>query len=147
METISKYTISIVSVAIFCILIIGSKEVAAEDSGWVNKGDALNKMGNFSGAITAYDKALEIDPNYVNAWDGKGWSQNEFGNYRQAIVYFDKALKIDPNHLDGLVFKAQALYNIGNNTGAKYYSNKAFEVDPKSPVLKRLPEALVGKVQ
>ena len=78
METISKYAISIVSVAIFCILIIGSKEVAAEDSEWVNKGDALNKMGNFSGAITAYDKALEIDPNYVNVWDGKGWSQNEF---------------------------------------------------------------------
>jgi tetratricopeptide (TPR) repeat protein len=147
METISKYIVSIVSVAFFCILIIGSKEVAAEGSEWVGKGDALNKMGNFSGAIMAYDKALEIDPNYVNAWDGKGWSLNELGNYTQAIVYLDKALKIDPNHLDALVFKAQALYNIGNNTGAKYYSNKAFEVDPKSPALKRLPEVLVRKVQ
>ena len=147
METVSKYTIPIVSVAILCILVNGNTEVVAEGSKWakdkqtwVSKGDALNRMGNFSQAITAYDTALKIDPNYVNALDGKGWSLNELGNYTQAIVYLDKALKIDPNHLDGLVFKAQALYNIGNYTGAKYYSEKALEIDPKSPVLKRLPE-------
>ena len=140
METFSKYTISIVFVAILCILINGNTEVVAKGSKWISKGDALNRMGNFSQAITAYDTALKIDPNYVNALDGKGWSLNELGNYTQAIVYLDKALKIDPNDLDGLVFKAQALYNIGNYTGAKYYSEKAFEIDPKSPALKRLPE-------
>jgi hypothetical protein len=45
METISKYTISIVSVAIFCILLIGNTEVVAEGSKWISKGDALNRMG------------------------------------------------------------------------------------------------------
>lgn len=139
MKTISKYTISIVFVAFLCILINGNTEVVAEGSKWVSKGDALNRMGNLSQAITAYDTALKIDPKYVNALDGKGWSLNELGNYTQAIIYLDKALKIDPNHLDGLVFKAQALYNIGNYTGAKYYSDKAFDIDPESPALKRLP--------
>jgi len=43
----------------------------------------------------AYDIALKIDPNYLNALDGKGWSLNELGNYSKAIVYLDKALKID----------------------------------------------------
>ena len=157
MKTISKYIASIVFVAILCILINGNTKVAAlgnMDSGqyrvdpidvkdtqaWVSKGDTLNRMGNYSQAIAAYDTALKMDPNYVKALDGKGWSLNELGNYSQAIVYLDKALKIDPNHLDGLVFKAQALYMIGNYTGAKYYSDKAFEIDPKSLALKRLPE-------
>ena len=140
MKTISKFTISIVFVAILCILINGNTKVVAARDIWISKGDALNRMGNYSQAIAAYDTALKIDPNYVNALDGKGWSLNELGNYSQAIVYLDKALKIDPNHLDGLVFKAQALYMIGNYTGAKYYSDKAFEIDPKSPALKRLPE-------
>lgn len=135
METICKYTISIVSMAIFCMLIIGNRDVFAEGNEWVSKGDALNRIGNFSEAIAAYDMALEIDPKYVNAWDGKGWSLNELGNYTQAIVYLDKALEVDPNHLDGLVFKAQALYNIGNYTGAKYYSDKAFGIDPGPPAL------------
>jgi tetratricopeptide (TPR) repeat protein len=84
-----------------------SPEVDPKDKqAWVGKGDALNRNGNFSEAITAYNKALEIDPYYVNAWDGKGWSLNELGNYSQAIVYLDKALEIDPNHLAAVVFKA-----------------------------------------
>ena len=105
---------------------------------WVGKADALNRKGNFSEAITAYNKAPEIDPYYVNALDGKGWSVNELGNYSQAIIYLDKALEIDPKHIDALVFKSQALSNIGNYTGAKYYFHKAFEIDPGSPALKRL---------
>ncbi len=38
METVGEYTISIVSVAIFCILIIGNTVVVAEGSEWVSKG-------------------------------------------------------------------------------------------------------------
>jgi tetratricopeptide (TPR) repeat protein len=37
---------------------------------WVNKGDVLIRKGNFSEAIMGYNKALEIDPYYVNALDG-----------------------------------------------------------------------------
>src|SRR5918996_1570801 len=161
METITKYTVSIVSIGIYCMLIIGNAEIFAvagdgvknaalkqnDKQAWLSKGDVLNRMGNFSEAIIAYDAALMIDPNYVNAWDGKGWSLNELGNYTQAIPYLDKALKIDPNHVDGLVFKSQALYNIGNYTGAKYYSDKAFGIDPESPALHRLPEVLVKEFQ
>jgi tetratricopeptide (TPR) repeat protein len=138
MGSIREYALSIVSVTIFCMLIIANPKVIAQDSEWVGKGDALNRQGNFSEAITAYNKALELDPNYVNAWDGKGWSLNELGNYSQAIIYLDKALEIDPKHIDALVFKSLALSNIGNQTGAKYYFDKAFETDPRSPALDRL---------
>ena len=78
METVSKYAISIIFVAFLCILINSNTDVVAEGSkdkqAWVSKGDALNRMGNFSQAITAYDTALKIDPNYINALDGKGWN-------------------------------------------------------------------------
>jgi tetratricopeptide (TPR) repeat protein len=104
---------------------------------WVGKGDSLNREGNFSEAITAYNTAIEIDPNYVNALEVKD-GLNELGNYSQAIIYLDKALEIDPNHIDALVFKSQAPSNMGNQTGANYYSDKAFEIDPGSPALKRL---------
>ena len=66
---------------------------------WVSQGNALNKNGNYSEAITAYNRALELDPNYVNALDGRGQSLNELGNYSQAIIYLYKALQIDPNYI------------------------------------------------
>ena len=53
----------------------------------------LNRKGNFSEGITAYNKALEIDPYYVNALDGKGWSLNELGNYSQAIIHLENSLE------------------------------------------------------
>lgn len=59
----------------------------------MSKGDALNRKGNFSEGITAYNKALEIDPYYVNALDGKGWSLNELGNYSQAIIHLENSLE------------------------------------------------------
>jgi tetratricopeptide (TPR) repeat protein len=55
--------------------------VIAEDNDWSSAGDLLKQKGNYTGAIEAYNKALEIDPNYINAWDGKGWALNELGNY------------------------------------------------------------------
>ena len=50
----------------------------------------LKQEGNYSEAITAYNKALQIDPYYVNAWDGIGWSLNGLGDYTQAISYLTK---------------------------------------------------------
>lgn len=37
-----------------------------------NGGVALYKQQNYTGAIKYYDKAIEIDPEYVLAWSNKG---------------------------------------------------------------------------
>jgi hypothetical protein len=60
MGSIKEYALSIVSVTIFCMLIIANPKVIAQDNEWINKGNSLNREGNFSEAITAYNKALEI---------------------------------------------------------------------------------------
>ena len=82
---------SIVSTIIFFMFIIGNLQVAAEENEWVRTGDLLKQEGNYSEAITAYNKALQIDPCYVNAWDGIGWPLNRLGDYTQAISYLDKS--------------------------------------------------------
>lgn len=136
---------SIVSTIIFCMFIIGNLQVAAEENEWARTGDLLKQEGNYSEAKTAYNKALQIDPYYVNAWDGIGWPLNRLGDYTQAISYLDKALEIDPKNIDALIFKAQALYNIGNHTGAKYYFGKAFEIDPNNELAKKIFSSIIKK--
>jgi tetratricopeptide (TPR) repeat protein len=54
-----------------------------------NKGQALYNSGNYTGAILYYDKALAIDPHYVNALTGKGLALDDLGNYTGAILYYD----------------------------------------------------------
>ena len=43
-----------------------------------------------------YDKALAIDPTYVNALNGKANVLQNLQRYDEAIKYYDKVLAIDP---------------------------------------------------
>ncbi len=74
-----------------------------------NKGQALYNSGNCTGAILYYDKALAIDPHYVNALTGKGLALDDSGNCTGAILYYDKALVIQPKDIYALTNKGELL--------------------------------------
>ncbi|MFZ0225293.1 MAG: tetratricopeptide repeat protein [Candidatus Nitrosopolaris sp.] len=77
-----------------------------------NKGLSLDNLGNHTGAILYYDKALAIDPKYEDALYYKGDALNSLGNYTQAIQVLDKALAIDPSDEYELNDNGWALGNI-----------------------------------
>ncbi|HON37088.1 MAG TPA: tetratricopeptide repeat protein, partial [Methanothrix sp.] len=62
---------------------------------WYNKGIDLDSQGKYDEAIQAYDKAIEIDPQYTEAWSNKGVTLAEQGKYDEAIQAYDKAIEID----------------------------------------------------
>ena len=94
------------------------------------KGVSLDKLGNHTGAIEYFDKALAIDPHDVDALNYKGVAFNSLGNYSGAIEYYDKALAINPKYENALASKGVALGNLGNHTGAIIYYDKALTIDP-----------------
>ena len=57
---------------------------------------ALDRLGKYQEAIEYYDKAIEIDANFIDAQISKGWALDGLGKYKEAIEYYDKALDIDP---------------------------------------------------
>jgi tetratricopeptide (TPR) repeat protein len=80
-------------------------------------------LGNYTGAIKYYDKALAIDPNDTYALDNKGIDLDALGNHTGAIEYFDQVLFIDPHNVIALNGKGAALDNLGNYTWAIKYGN------------------------
>ena len=56
-------------------------------------------------AIEYYDKALAIDPDYVNALANKGLALYNLERHLEAIEYYDKALAIDPDYVNALANK------------------------------------------
>ena len=86
------------------------------------KGTALGSLGNLTGAILYYDKALAIQPNDTYALTSKGLALDNLGNLTGAILYYDKALAIQPNDTYALDNKAAAL---DNHTRAIEYIDKA----------------------
>jgi tetratricopeptide (TPR) repeat protein len=54
------------------------------------KGLALYYLGNYTGAIVYFDKALGIDPKLIAAIGNTGLALHALGNYTGAILYYDK---------------------------------------------------------
>ena len=53
---------------IFDIFISHIPKVTAEDNEWLSAGNLLKQKGNYTGAIAAYNRALEIDPKDKQVW-------------------------------------------------------------------------------
>jgi tetratricopeptide (TPR) repeat protein len=100
----------------------------AED--WYNKGLVDKVERRLEEAVQCYDKALEIDPKYVQAWYGKGDALYIMGRcgkvvvdleealvlafLEEALQCFDKALKLDPQNEVAQERKQQTLKAIRN---------------------------------
>ncbi len=78
-----------------------------------NKGQALEKLGNDTGAILYYKKALARQPNDTNTLDNIGMALTKLGNYTGAIDFYNRALAINPNDEAALYNKGDAFDHLG----------------------------------
>jgi len=78
---------------ILCISAL-AQEKTAED--WFNKGQELFMNGSMEEAIEAYDKAIELTPQYGMAWGGKATMLSILGRYDESLDAYDKAIETWP---------------------------------------------------
>ena len=58
-------------------------------------------------ALASYDRALALEPRYVDAWNSRGTALKELRRYAEALESYDRVLAIVPD-------EPNALYNRGN---------------------------------
>ena len=80
---------------------------------WYNKGIALDDLGRYEEAIKAYDKAIELKPDYQKAWYNKGIALRKLYSYEEALEAFNKAIEIKPDDHDAWNNKGIALKKLG----------------------------------
>jgi tetratricopeptide (TPR) repeat protein len=64
---------------------------------WFQRGDSLELAGNSAAAITAYTKALTIQPRFVSALANRAISKQSVGDLQGARADYDAAIAIDPS--------------------------------------------------
>ena len=80
-----------------------------------NKGLALDNLDKSDEAIKAYDKAIEINPQYSDAWNNKGIALDNLNKSDEAIKAYDKAIEINPHNSIAWYNKGNALYKLSKS--------------------------------
>jgi tetratricopeptide (TPR) repeat protein len=121
------YSLLIISITVILVTLpnVFAQNKSVDFNALVNKGIALGNLGNDTGALQYFDKALAIQPNNFTALYNKGLALDNLGNYTGALQYFDKDLAIQPNNVKALYNKGLALGYLGNHTEAIKYYDKA----------------------
>lgn len=84
---------------------------------YYDRGVALGKQGKFPEAVSALTKAIEINPDYVEAYNERGFVYGlKQGKFPEAISDLTKVIEINPNH-------ARAY----NNRAIFYYYAKQYD--------------------
>jgi adenylate cyclase len=98
---------------------------------WFKKGYALRyRDKNNQEAMKAFDKAIEIDPNFARPYAGRATIYNERGQHQQALRESEQAIKLDPNLPWGFNARGWAYIGLLNYQKAIEDLNKAIELDP-----------------
>jgi len=96
-----------------------------------NRGSAHNSKGEYDRAILEFNKAIEINPQFIMAYNNRGNAYQDKGEFDQAILDYTKAIEIDPKYASAYTNRGNAFGTKGDHDRAIENHTKAIELNPK----------------
>lgn len=100
---------------------------------WLALALARTQLKDPEAAIQAYDKALELYPDFAMAYMGRAYARTLTGDVHMtalALADYDKALEVQPGLIYAWFNKGNLYYEGGDYTSALRCYNEALETDP-----------------
>lgn len=99
---------------------------------WCEAAMAYSQAGHQMEAISACDRALQIDPAYAKAYVLKGFALNALEQYEEAISAYDHTLEIDPIWPSVISAKGDVLYRLGRYKEALVAFDHSLKLAPNN---------------
>ena len=120
------------------LLSLPEKVYAGDNSYYFDRAFDKGENGDHYGAIADYTKAIEIDPNDVQAYFNRGWNKAKLKDDYGAIFDYTKAIEIDPNYKSAYKNRGISKENIGDLQGACDDWRQAVYLSPNDAAAKWL---------
>jgi tetratricopeptide (TPR) repeat protein len=104
-----------------------------EAEGYFDLGTRYLQQGDDDQAISAYTRALEINPRYAEAYLNRGIAYRRKGQPDQAISDYTAVLLVDPKDARAYCNRGNAYIEKGQYDKAISDYNKALEINSKDP--------------
>jgi tetratricopeptide (TPR) repeat protein len=88
------------------------------------------EVGDYQGAISHYNKALQESPNYARAYVSRGEARCETGNQKEALADIEQALRIEPRYAEVHVALASVYLDSGDSQKAIEQYDLALRINP-----------------
>ena len=88
------------------------------------------EIGDYRGAILAYDEVIRLTPNNSEALLYRGNAYYNLGDKQAAIQDYNQSLKINPNYADAYYSRGNALSALGDKQAAIQDYNQSLKINP-----------------
>jgi tetratricopeptide (TPR) repeat protein/S1-C subfamily serine protease len=114
------------AIAIFDSLI----NIKPEAYAYYNRGIAKYELDQKQAAITDYDRAIAINPNFSQAYYNRGSTKSELDQKQAAITDYDRAIAINPNYSQAYYNRGIAKYELDQKQAAVTDYDRAIAINP-----------------
>ncbi len=97
---------------------------------WDVRGCLFELEGMFSLALSDFNKAIEVSPDFWVPYADRASLYLKMGNLPQALADLERALLLDPNSAVSFLLRSMVRYQMGDMTGARKDSEKAMIFAP-----------------
>lgn len=95
-----------------------------------NIGDIYRSLGLYEYAVEEYNKALELNPEYVDIRTKLGIAYRENGDLKNSLAELRKVVKHDPKYIHARIQLGVTYYSMKKMTDAKIQWKEAVKRDP-----------------
>jgi tetratricopeptide (TPR) repeat protein len=97
---------------------------------YFSRGADFYYKGDYEHALEAYEKAIELKPDYAGAWCNKGVALGRLDRHEEALKAYEKAIELKPDYAGAWYNKDVALGKLGRYEEALKACEKAIELKP-----------------
>ena len=95
---------------------------------YYNRGVEKSDLKDYTGAISDYNKAIELNPDFASAYYNRGFAKDHLKNYNGAITDYNKAIQLNPDYAGAYYNRGNAKNHLQDKNGACLDWSKAGEL-------------------
>jgi tetratricopeptide (TPR) repeat protein len=119
----------------------------ADENQWLNYGNHLWRLQKYEAAVTALNKAIELNSEFDEAYYVLGLVQFDREKYPESVQSFSKAVEIEPSFYEAWREQSQALIALKKYPAALAAIEKAIDGNSEYFVLYVLKGNILGKLK
>ena len=111
---------------------------------WKNRGNDLYKNRDYTAAIGAYTKAIDLEPSAPLLYTNRAAAYLMTHQFKEVIADCDKAIQLDRACSKAYLRKASALKSLGRLDEALVVLNAGYDTDPKNAAVVQERQAIIA---